>query len=60
MTFEIYFFKNWMTTVPKEKSPSFNFIPYMLKEIEHLAFSREKIHDQELRSLQYLGYIKMF
>ena len=42
-----------MNDNPEEKSPSFNFIPYMLKEIEHI--NQQKIHNQELRSLQYLG-----
>ena len=41
-------------TVPEEKCPSFNFIPYILKEIGHIK--QRKIDNQNLRSLQYLGY----
>ena len=43
-----------MITVPKEKCTSFNFIPQMLKDIGHIW--QEKIYDQELRSIQNLGY----
>ena len=38
-----------MITVPKEKYTLFNFILEMLQETG-------KIHDQELRSTQYLGF----
>ena len=40
--------------VPKEKYPSFNFIPQMLKKTGHIQ--QRKIFDQELRLQQYLGY----
>ena len=43
-----------MISVSKEKYPAFNFIPSMFKEIGHIL--QREIHDQELRSLHYLGY----
>ena len=43
-----------MITVPKEKSPLFNFVLEILKEIGHIE--PRKNHGQELRSPQYLGY----
>ena len=43
-----------MITVPEEKCPSFNFIPYILKKTGRTW--HRKIHDQDLKSIQYLGY----
>ena len=43
-----------MITVLKKISPPFNFILLMLKEIGHILL--RKIHDKELKSLQYLGH----
>ena len=58
MTFEISFLiksiSKWVITVLKEKSPLFDVIPQMLKEIGQIY--KGKTHDQGLGSLQYLGY----
>ena len=45
-----------MISVPKEKSSLLSFIPQILKKIGHIY--RSKIHSQDLRSMQYLGYRK--
>ena len=43
-----------MVTGSMEKCPLFNFIPKILKGVRHIQ--QRKVHNQELRSLEYLRY----